>query len=165
MKNIYLAIKTVFKTRNYLLIFFVSAVVLFLSLVAIPLFTIPGNTVAFQLKIFTAQNYLLMAFLSVLAGLNLALSWYGFIQKKKIGSASQSVVTGTASTIAGIFAAVVGTASCLGCLVALLGLVGLGVGSALFILKNQSLFLGGAILLMLIAIYFSAKKVNKLCNC
>ena len=164
MKNIYLAIKKVFQIRRYFLIFLVSAVVLFLSLVAIPLFTIPGNTVAFQLKIFTAQNYLLMAFLSMLAGLNLALSWYGFAQQKKIGTASQSVAGGAVSTIAGIFGAVVGTASCLGCLVALLGLVGLGVGSALFILKNQSYFLLGAIALMLVSLYFAARKINKICQ-
>lgn len=66
--------------------------------------------------------------------------------------------------VAGIFAAVVGTASCLSCLVALLGLVGLGVGSALFILKNQSYFLLGAIALMLISLYFAARKVDRVCN-
>lgn len=159
-----LAIRRVFKTRNYLLIFSVSAVGLFLSLIAFPVLTVPGNTIAFQLKIFTTQNYLLMAFLSMLAGLNLALSWYGFTQQKKISNASQSVVAGTVSTIAGIFGAVVGTASCLGCLVALLGLVGLGVGSALFILKNQSYFLLGAIALMIISLYFAARKVNKVCD-
>jgi len=146
------------------LIFFVSAGTLFLLLVAIPLFTIPGNTIAFQLKIFTTQNYLLMAFLSVLAGLNLAFSWYDFAQQKKIGNASQSVAGGAVSTIAGIFGAVVGTASCLGCLVALLGLVGLGVGSALFILKNQSYFLLGAMALMLVSLYFAARKINKVCQ-
>lgn len=158
------AIKQVFKTKIYFLIFFVSAVVLFISLVIFPLFTIPGNTLAFQLKIFTAQNYLLMAFLSVLTGLNLAISWYSFKQQKEIFSASQSVATGAVSTITGIFGAVVGTASCLGCLVALLSFVGLGVGSALFILKNQSYFLLGAIALMIISLYFAARKVNKICD-
>ena len=164
MKNIYLAIKEVFQIRSYLLVFLVSAAALFLSLIAIPFFTIPGNTIAFQLKIFTTQNYLLMAFLSALAGLNLALSWYGFAQQKKLDSASQSIAGGAVSTIAGIFGAVVGVASCLGCLVALLGLVGLGVGSALFILKNQSYFLLGAIALMLFSLYFAARKVNKICT-
>ena len=163
MQQIILAIRQVLKTKNYLFIFFVSAAVLFASLVAIPLFTIPGNFLALQLKIFTARDYLLMAFLSVLAGLNLALSWYGFTQQKKISVASQSVAGGAVSTIAGIFGAIVGTASCLGCLVALLGLVGLGVGSALFILKNQSYFLLGAIALMIVSLYFAARKVNRVC--
>lgn len=160
-----LAIRQVFKTRRYVLIFLVSAVVLFVSLVAFPLFTIPGNTIAFQLKIFTAQNYLLMAFLSILAGLNFALSWYGFVQQKKVSDVSQAVAGGAVSTIAGFFGAVVATASCLGCLVALLSLVGLGVGSALFILKNQSYFLLGSIALMIISLYFAARKINKVCDC
>lgn len=137
---------------------------LFLSLIAFPLFTIPGNTLALQLTIFTAKDYLLMAFLSLLAGLNLALSWYGFAQQKKVGDVSQAVAGGAVSTIAGIFGAVVATASCLGCLMALLGLVGLGVGSALFILKNQSYFLFGAIALMLVSLYFAARKVNRVCD-
>lgn len=158
-----LAIRKVFKRRNYLLLFLGSTLVFFLSLIAIPLFTIPANTIALQLKIFTARDYVLMAFLSLLAGLTLALSWYGFVQQKKIGAASQAVAGGAVSTIAGIFGAVVATASCLGCLMALLGLVGLGVGSALFIIKHQSYFLLGAIALMVISLYFAARKVNKVC--
>lgn len=105
-----------------------------------------------------------MVFLSLLAGLNLALSWYGFVQQKKVSDASQAVAGGAVSTIAGVFGAVVATASCFSCLMALLGLVGLGLGSALFILKNQSYFLLGAIGLMLISLYFAARKITKICK-
>lgn len=162
--QILFAIKKVLGTRSYLLIFFASAVASFLSLVTLPLYTVPGNTLALQLKIFTAKDYLLMVFLSLLAGLNLALSWYGFVQQKKISGASQAVAGGAVSTIAGIFGAVVATASCFSCLMALLGLVGLGLGSALFILKNQSYFLLGAIALMLLSLYFATRKVGKVCD-
>lgn len=85
VSQIWFAIKTTLRTREYFVIFFVSAVVLFAFLIALPLFTIPGNTLAFQLIIFTAKDYLLMTFLSLFAGLNLALSWYGFSQNKKVG--------------------------------------------------------------------------------
>lgn len=162
--QICLATRQVLKIRNYFLIFIVSSALLFISLVIFPLFTIPGNTLAFQLKIFTIRNYLLMIFLSLLAGLNMALSWYGFTQQKKISDASQAIAGGAVSAIAGIFGAVASTASCLSCLVALLGFVGLGVGSALFILQNQSYFLIGAIALMIISLYFAARKINKVCD-
>lgn len=162
--QVWLATRQVLKTRNYFLIFIVSSALLFISLVIFPLFTIPGNTLAFQLKIFTIRNYLLMVFLSLLAGLNIALSWHGFAQQKKVSDASQAVAGGAVSAVAGVFGAVVATASCLGCLVALLGFVGLGVGSALFILKNQSYFLLGAIALMLISLYFSTRKVSGVCD-
>lgn len=164
MSDFIFTIKKVLKTRNYFLIFLISVMLLFALLVAIPLFTVPGNNLALQLKIFTLQNYLLMGFLSLLTGLNLALSWYGFKRQKEISSASQSVAGGAVSTIAGIFGAMVGTASCLSCLVALLSLVGLGVGSALFILKNQSYFLLGAIVLMLISLYFTVRKITRVCE-
>lgn len=162
--QIWFAIKKVLGIKTYLLIFSVFALALFAFLIVLPLFTIPGNTLTFQLKIFTARDYLLMTFLSLFAGLNLALFWYGFSQNKKASDASQAVAGGAVSAIAGIFGVVVATASCLGCLVALLGFVGLGVGSALFILKNQSYFLLGAVFLMLISLYFAARKVNKVCN-
>lgn len=158
------AIKKVLGIRKYLVIFFASAAALFVFLIVLPLFTIPGNTLAFQLKIFTSKDYLLMTFLSLFAGLNLSLFWYGFSQNKKASDASQAVAGGAVSAIAGIFGVVVATASCLGCLMALLSVVGLGVGSALFILKNQSYFLLGAIALMVISLYFATRKVNKVCD-
>lgn len=159
-----MAIKKVLGERKYLFVFFASAAAIFALLIVIPLITIPGNTLAFQLGIFTARHYSLMTFLSLLAGLNLAFFWYGFAQQKKVGDASQAVAGGAVSAIAGIFGAVVATASCLSCLAALLSLVGLGVGSALFILKHQSYFLLGAIVLMIISLYFAVRKVNKVCT-
>lgn len=162
--QIQFAIRTVLKVKAYLLIFIISTIALFISLIVLPLFTVPGNTLSLQLEIFTTRDYLLMIFLSLLAGLNISLSGYNFIQQKKISDASQSAAGGAVSTIAGIFGAIVATASCLGCLMALLGIVGLGLGSALFILKNQSYFLLGAIGLMLVSLYFAAQKVTRVCD-
>lgn len=164
MADFIFTIKKVLRSRNYFSIFLISAILLFVLLVLIPIFTIPANNLSMQLKIFTPQNYLLMGFFSLLAGVILALSWYSFRQQKEISSASQSVAAGAASTFAGIFGAVVGTASCLSCLVALLSLVGLGVGSALFVLENQSYFLLGAIVLMLISLYFTTQKITRVCE-
>lgn len=104
-----------------------------------------------------------MLFLSILAGLNFALYWFALKQRKSRGI-TQSVAGGAASGIAGIFGAMVGTATCASCLAALFGVIGLGTGSVFFVLKNQSDFLLGAIALMLISIYFAARKVNKVCD-
>jgi len=162
MENIYLAIKTVLRARISLLIFVVVAIVFFGLFVVIPVATIPGNTILFQLSIFRTQDYALMIFLAILTGLNFAMQVFSWRQGR---ARSQAVTQGAASGLLGVFGAVVGTAACASCLASLFALIGLGTGSVFFVLKNQSLFLGGAILLMLIAIYLSAKKVNKLCNC
>jgi len=163
MKNIYLAIKIVLKTRISLLIFVVVAIVFFGMFVIIPVITIPGNTVLFQLSIFTPRDYSLMVFLAILTGLNFAMQVFSWRQGQN--ARSEAVTQGAASGVLGVFGAVVGTAACASCLASLFALIGLGTGSVFFVLKNQPLFLGGAILLMLIAIYFSTKKVNKVCDC
>lgn len=161
MQNIYLAIKTVLKVRRNFLIFIITTIIFLGLFISIPVTTIPGNTILFQLSIFTTRDYSLMIFLAILTGLNFAMQAFSWRQRRN----AQAVTQGATSGLLGVFGAVVGTAACASCLASLFALIGLGTGSVFFVLKNQSLFLGGAILLMLLAIYFSAKKVNKLCNC
>lgn len=163
MNQIQFATLQTLKDKKSFGILIISASLLFITLIAIPIFTIPGNTLQFQLETFRVQDYFLMLFLSALAGLNFALYWFASKQKKN-RDVTQSVAGGAASGIAGIFGAIVGTASCASCLAAIFALVGLGTGSVFFVLKNQSYFLLGSIALMLISLYFAARKVNRICN-
>lgn len=160
----YFAITQALKDRGTFAVLFASAVIILILLIAIPILTIPGNTIQFQLKVFRMQDYILIIALSILAGLNFALNWYGFKLQKTVRAASGSAAGGVASGIAGVFGAIVGTATCASCLAALFGLIGLGTGSVFFVLKNQSYFLLGAIVLMLISLYFAARKINKVCT-
>lgn len=163
MHNIYLAIKTVLKVRRNFLIFLITTVIFFGLFIIIPVLTIPGNSTGFQLSIFRTRDYVLMVFLSLLVGLNIAFGLYNWQQKrsaKQIESLAQGAVTGTL----GIFGAVVGTAACASCLASLFGLIGLGTGSLFFVLENQSYFLFGAIALMLVSLHFAARKVNRVCS-
>lgn len=164
MNQTYLAISQTLKDRNSLIVFVIVALALFSLFIAMPIFTIPGNTLQFQLKTFRAQDYTLMLFLSILAGLNVALYWFSFRQRKENGVVSQAVAGGTASSIAGIFGAIVGTATCASCLAVIFGLIGLGTGSVFFVLKNQSYFLFGAIAVLLISLYFGSRKVSRICS-
>lgn len=163
MNKIQFAIAQALKDKKSLGVFIISASFLFIMLIAIPIFTIPGNTLQFQLEIFRVRDYFLMLFLSVLAGLNFALYWFASKQRKN-RDITESVAGGAASSIAGIFGAIVGTASCASCLAAIFALIGLGTGSVFFVLNNQSYFLLGSIALMFISLYFAARKVNRICN-
>ena len=89
---------------------------------------------------------------------------YIWKKQKERRDISQSVVQGTVSGAMGIFGTVVGTAACASCLASLFGLIGLGTGSVFFVLQNQIYFLLGAIIAMLISLYFAARKVNKVCT-
>lgn len=163
MIQLYLAIKVVFTSKKLLLIFFTTSFVFFSLFILIPVITIPSNSLSFQLSIFRTQDYILMVSLALLVGISLALQIFIW-QQNKLAGLSQSIVRGTTSGVAGIFGAVVGTAACASCLASLFGLIGLGTGSVFFVLKNQPYFLIGAIGLMLISLYFSAKRVNKVCS-
>lgn len=161
--NVYVAIKTVLQERNYLVLFLLSLIGFFALFIVIPLITIPGNDLIFQLKIFRTRDYFLMTFLAVLVGLNLALQVYSFKQRRT-QQATQSVAGGAVSGVAGMFAAIIGTAACASCLASLFALVGLGTGSVFFVLRNQSYFLGGAIIAMLALLYVAARSVNRVCT-
>lgn len=161
MRNTFTAIQIVLKKPQYSFAFIFVAIIFFALFIAIPIYTIPGNSFSFQLSIFRKQDYVLMIFLTLLVGLNVVLQIYGWRQNKK--QTSQNLAQGTAAGAVGVFGAIVGTAACASCLASLFGLIGLGTGSVFFVLKNQSYFLLGAIALMLFSLYFAARKVNKVC--
>ena len=165
MQEIIVAIQKVFRERHAYLIFGVTAIIFFALLITIPLITIPGNDLIFQLNIFRTRDYFIMAFLATLVGLNLVFQIYSFQQKRGQENLAQSATAGATTGIMGVFAGIVGTAACASCLASLFGLIGLGTGSVFFVLQNQSYFLIGAIAVMLISLYYAARKINKVCDC
>lgn len=164
MKQIYLAIINVFKERNYFLAFLLISIVFFGLFIYIPVVTIPGNDLGFQLSIYSQRDYILMFLLAVLVGLSVSLQVYIFRKQKEERNLAQSTGQIAVSGISGVFGAIVGTAACASCLAFFLGLIGLGTGSVLFVLNNQSYFLTGAVIIMLISLYFTARKVNDVCE-
>lgn len=165
MNAIRFAISRVLTDKSALGVFVVSASLLLVLFIAIPVVTIPGNTLQFQLETFGVRDYVLMIALAALAGLNFGLNWFALKQKKnQTSTASASVAGGVTSGVAGVFGAMVGTASCASCLAALFALVGLGTGSVLFVLDHQTYFLLGSMALLLISLYFISRKINKMCT-
>lgn len=162
---IYSAIKKVLAEKIYLLLALFAAAFFFGVFIFIPLVTIPGNDLRFQLSIYSRENYILMISLALLVGVTFTTQLYAARQhrtlRKSLPPVLQSVMLSGASSI---FGSIVGTASCASCLASLFGLIGLGTGSLFFVLENQSYFLLGAIALMLVSLYFAARKVNRLCS-
>lgn len=164
MGQIYLVIINVFKERNYFLAFVLIAMVFFGLFIYIPVVTIPGNDIAFQLSIYSRKDYALMVLLAILVGLNFPLQIYSFKKQKEQQGLLKSAGQVSVSGISGVFGAVVGTAACASCLAFFFGLIGLGAGSVYFVLKNQLYFLIAAIIVMLISLYFTARKINSICD-
>lgn len=149
------------KQRINILIFLVVSITFFAIFVLIPVFTIAGNSLAFQLSLYKPFEFLLLAFLAILIGLIFSLQIYA-IRAKKHCSVPKTVAQGATTGATGIFAGILGTAVCASCLISLFAAVGLGTGSLFFVLENQIYFLIGAVVIMLIFLYFALRQVIKI---
>ena len=159
LNTLWFGIREPFKKTNYISLFLVSFFVFFALFVLIPVWTVSGNTLATQLDIFTARDYAVLVLLSSLSSLFITMQVYVMRQKRKIGGVS----TATAGGLGALFAGVAGTAFCASCLAPLFAIFGIGFGGVIFVLEYRFYFVAGITLLMLIAIYLTARKINKVC--
>ncbi len=130
--------------------------------VFVPVWTTPGNELAYQLSVLRVRDWLLMVFLSVLSAVVLVMQWHILRQKKSRKQALASSAQGGATGAASLFAALVGTAACSSCLAGVLALLGFGFGTTLFILQYGTYFMLGAILLLLVSLYYSGRQIAQL---
>lgn len=162
MKQIVIASKEVLYKKLYFFGFLVLIPLVFSLFVIIPVKTIAGNSLEFQLSIFTQRNYVLLSILSLLTSLFLIMQIFIFKNaldsKTKLSSLGKGSVGGYAAVVASVF----GTASCGACLFALFGF--LGANTLFFLIEHQWYVVSGAILILLISIYFLCKKVNGVCE-
>lgn len=162
MKEIIHATQTTLSKRAYLLTFLSLTPLAFLIFIFLQVSTIPGNSFSLQFKVLTLSNYLLMGIVSVLVSLLITMQAFIFRNAYLAHTKLTSVGIGEAVGCLGVFAAIVGTATCASCLFALFGF--LGFGSIVFLLKNQTYIVSLSIVLLLASLYFSSRKVNGVCQ-
>jgi len=129
----------------------------FALLVLVPVYTTPGNDIAFQLSITPWEVLVLMALLSALNGLLFTMYRRAKLAEKKRPSTKE------ATTLLGIAgASVLSTLACAACYSSVLAVF--GVGGTAFIVTNRWWFSAAAIGLTLFAMHATAKKVNGTCG-
>lgn len=160
LNTFWLGIREPFKNKNYISLFLALFFVFFALFVLIPVWTVAGNTLAVQLDIFTTRDYAVLVLLSSFSSLFITMQIYVMRQKRKISGVS----TATAGGVGALFAGIAGTAFCASCLAPLFALFGIGFGGVIFVLEYRFYFVAGITLLMLIAIYLTARKINKVCT-
>ena len=158
--TVWSGIKEPFKNRNYIILFTASFVVMFILFTLIPVLTVYGNTVTTQLEIFTVRDYIIIALLSGLYSLFIAMQVYVMRQRKKVSGLGTTIGGG----LGALFAGIAGTAFCASCLAPLFALFGIGFGGIIFVLQYRFNFVTVIIFLMLTAIYLTSRKIQKKCN-
>lgn len=162
MKQIFGASKTVLSNKVYLFGFLALIPLIFFLFVLIPVKTIPGNDLMFQLSIFSTRDYILTTFLSILLSLFLAMQIFIFRGSANVKSRVSTLGSGGTSGFVAVVGSVFATAACSSCLFALFGF--LGFNTLIFLLERQWYIVGGAIVLLLISLYFTSRKIDGICE-
>lgn len=162
MKQILSANKIVLSKKQYLLGFLVFIPLVFLFFVYIPVKTIPGNSLDFQLSIFTTRDYVLTTIFSILLSLFLMMQIFVIRNAMDRKNILTSVTTGGVGGYVATVGAIFGTAACSSCLFVILGF--LGASTVFTLLSYQWYIVSGAILALLVSIYFLSKNVNGICE-
>lgn len=159
-KIIWLAVKTVFKKTRYKLSFLALSLVFFSLYVLIPVWLTPGNSIDFQLSLFSFTDYLLLAILSISASFFTLSQLFLLFQSKR-----RSIVDlgqGGVGLISALFGGLLATAACSSCIAVILGF--LGIGGVFFVLENQRYIVVLSIGLVIIGLYFTAKRLVGVCR-
>lgn len=159
---IFIASRQVLSKKLYLFGFFILIPFTFFLFVMIPVWTIPGNALDFQLGIFSERDYILLVVLSLLTSLFLIMQIFVFKNSFTAKDRTSSLIRGGIGGYTAVIGSVFATAACSSCLFALFGF--LGFGTLFFLLEHQWYILSGAIMLLLISLYFASKKVNGICD-
>ncbi len=159
IKIIINSLRRTLHSKNYLLIFLLIAFIFFSIFVLIPVFSIPGNSLSFQLEIFTFWNYVLMFSLAITISLMISMQIYAYKTKKSVRrGVGRGAVGGFSSIMAGLF----GTASCASCVAAIFGF--LGLGTVFFLIEYQWYIVGISLALVLLSIYLTSLSIERGCK-
>jgi hypothetical protein len=163
MNKIKIVLKTignVLSKKNYAVIFLITGLFFVIFFVSIPIFAIPGNSLKFQMGVYTPLNYLAIFFFSVLVGLMASMRTYNYKMKKSLRKVSGGVFGGFFGFIGGFF----GTATCPACVAAIFGF--LGTGATLFLIERQLYVMAVSAIFLLLSIYLTSMSIEKKCeNC
>lgn len=158
--NIQEAVKTVMAVKKNQWIFGIASVAIFALLYMVPVWTTPGNTIAFHFSILPTWVFVLMIGLALLNGLLIAMQSHIHDVTKKRSAAQTAKESATAFGI--LSSALVSTIACAACYSSVLSLFGLGATT--FVVQYQAYIAVFALGLSLVALYYTAKRVENKCQ-
>lgn len=151
------AIRTVLRTPANWLVYMLASAGFFALLVLVPVWTIPGNDFAFQLSITPSWVLAMMVALSLGNGLVMLMQGHLVRQHAAKYRGRDAALHGGL-----VGSAVLATIACTACFSSLLSL--LGTAGVAFLHAHRGLVGLVALGLTLVALYFTAQRVNGICT-
>lgn len=160
IKDIAVAIrKTLFDYRS-LGVVVLASVAVFALLFLVPVWTTPGNSIAFEWSLLKPVTLFLLVLLSLTNGL--VLGMHAYIKKHRPEAAKGGYAKKATTFLGMIGSSIAATVACAACYSSLLSLVGLG-GTA-FVVTHKWWFVAFALCLAFLAMHFAAKKIAGGCK-
>ncbi len=154
-------IKKTVGTRIGMLEWLTLSCTVFLILVLIPVFSTPGNTLFFQLRIMPTWALFVLITLSILNALLILMQLYIKKETKHRKKASEHAKQG--ATAASIFlSALAATIACAACYSSIFAF--LGLGATAFLVHWQVPIAILSIVITLFALYYSGRRINNNCE-
>lgn len=154
------AYKTVMKGPWAYLELLIVSLAVFVLLIMVPVLTTPGNSFFFQLSILETDVLIVMILLSIFNALLIKMQLYirkTVKEKKKLHQKA-----GEGATLIGIvMSSLAATVACAACYSTVFAFIGLGATT--FIVEHRIWITLIALALTLVAIYYSARRINNHC--
>lgn len=154
------ALHTVFSRWHYSLLALITAIILLVVSLFIPVWFIPGNTLSLTLSIMRPENVVVLVVLSLASGILIAVNVYLFNQRKGTAAVTSGGGIGLlASFIGSVFAT-----SC-GCGIGfIVGIFGISFGGVSLLIAHQFIITLASLLLVLVGLHLSIKRVAGTCS-
>ncbi len=146
----------VLQKRGYVLALLIVMPLLMMLFLSMPVITSPHITLINQLNAYSFLDYAFILSLAVIVSLN------GVMQFYNIRASSATVGKAASTGSFGSIVALVGTATCPSCLMALFGF--LGVGTLFFLVEYRLVISGLAMVFMFLSLNSVSKKISGNCE-
>ena len=153
------ASRLVFQDKRYLAGFLLLAILTFGFLIYLPINSTNNRYVSGSIS---TQDLILFGTLSILTSISVIFNIFLMVRSKSLGSGFGLATQGGASLISSLFASLFATATCAACATFLFGI--LGVSGVFFLLDYRIPITLGAILILLISLYFTSQKILGVCK-
>lgn len=153
-------IRILFTDRLFVLIIIVLSFVFLFLLFTLQIIAVPGNDFYFQARILKPADWILLAGISVLNAIFVAM--YGYIRPLRRSAKLRGIAVGGLGMSSGIMASLFGAATCSLCIGGIFGF--LGANSVFYLVNHRNYIVLVSLALLLIAIYVMAKRFQTECE-
>jgi|GEM_PF-3365845 len=161
VKSVFKSIFMTLSSRKHLLIAVALTLVMASVAILIPSFLTPGSNIQYQLSILQINDIGLIVLFSSLFGVAIAMQLYASHKEKLKENIAKNTGTGFVAFIGTLFSAKL----CPVCLGAILGVIGIGGSTALFLFSYKNEIMLVSISILFLTIYLTGKRITKIKIC